>query len=226
VTATQPDRIGVGEPLLSCSGLSWNLEAPIARLGVTLTVRRGEVVIVTGRAGTGKTLLVHTLAGLQQFQAGTLDWHLPDRTLWHGVALVPQSLALAGELNVFDNVGLPSLLRHRRPPPGIDELLDQLGLSRLRNRMVDEISVGERQRTMIARALATPATIVLADEPTAHQDAANAEIILELLRRRAAAGACIIVSRDPGLAAGESGPAIDLDLDPVGDQPPGRISRW
>ncbi|HYI60250.1 MAG TPA: ATP-binding cassette domain-containing protein, partial [Acidimicrobiales bacterium] len=65
-----------------------------------------------------------------------------------------------------------------------------------------EISVGERQRTMVARALVGEPAILLADEPVAHQDALRAEVVLALLRERADAGAAVVVAtREPEIAA-------------------------
>jgi putative ABC transport system ATP-binding protein len=136
--------------------------------------------------------------GVVAMAHGAVRWSGVDARLWHDVTLVPQSITLLDELTAADNVRLPSLLATRRPPERAPEVLDALGLTRLRDRLVGQISVGERQRTMVARAVATPSMVLLADEPTAHQDDGHARRVIELLRAETLRGrTCIVATRDP-----------------------------
>jgi putative ABC transport system ATP-binding protein len=166
-----------------------------------VTLSPGELLAVTGPSGTGKTTLINLLCGWEQPDSGTITWNGASGKPpgWDGLAVVPQALALADELTVAENITFPlRLMRADVSSAGFDELVARLGLARMLDRSVTQISVGERQRVMIARGLIAQPTIVLADEPTAHQDDKNAEIIQLLLRSAVDRGAaCIVASRQP-----------------------------
>lgn len=170
-----------------------------------LTVRAGELLAVTGPTASGKTTVLNVLAGWDPPDSGTVTWTGATATppTWAELTVVPQRFALIDELDVTENIALPA-----RGGAPIDDgelatLVDRLGLGPLRSRNVEEISVGERQRVMVARALAGRASVVLADEPVAHQDGRNAGTILRLLRERADRGAaCVIATREAEVAAG------------------------
>ena len=168
---------------------------------VDLEVAAGEVVALLGPSLTGKTTLVHVLAGWSRPVSGTVTW-LGSETVppWSTLALVPQDIALIEELTVGENVSLAHGGRRSVAPD--HPVVTRLDVGHLWGRGGYEISVGERQRTMVARALVGEPTILLADEPTAHQDARRAEVVLALLRERAAAGATVVLAtRDPDIAA-------------------------
>ena len=178
--------------------------------GVDLAVAPGELVVVTGPSLAGKTTLVELLAGWARPDAGTIRWDAWDGTggtdaspPWSYVAVVPQAFALLEELTVIENIELARRF-HRDGHAGdrdrAAEVLTRLGLDRLRHRGAFEVSVGERQRTMVARALADRPRLVLADEPVAHQDERHAGIVLDLLAEAAAHGTAVVVAtRDPAL---------------------------
>jgi putative ABC transport system ATP-binding protein len=169
-----------------------------------LALDAGELVAVTGAAQSGKTTLVNLLAGWETPDRGTISWRgRPVPPGWPQLTVIPQALALLDELTVTENVTLPA--RGRRsaaPATAVDELLERLGLQRLGDRSTGEISVGERQRVMVARAVASRPDILLADEPTAHQDDRHARLVLDLLGETAASGAlCLVATHDAATAA-------------------------
>lgn len=165
---------------------------------VDLRLLPGELVAVTGPSLSGKTTLLELLAGWRPPDSGSVVWDgdATEPPAWSHLTMVPQGFALLEELTVAENILLAHrIARHGGPAADrLAELLATLGLDRLQHRGAFEISVGERQRTMVARALVGRPQVVLADEPVAHQDQHHAEVVLRLLREAVDAGASVIVA--------------------------------
>jgi putative ABC transport system ATP-binding protein len=172
---------------------------------VSLSLHPAEVVGIVGRSGSGKSTLLNLLAGWEWPDHGTLTWpssHPSDdpRVLapppWSIVAVVPQHLGLMSELTVRENVELPRRLASydELENSHIDELLERLGLAELQVRYPSETSVGEQQRTALARALAVLPRVLLADEPTAHQDEQSAQAVFETIAWSSEGGTCCVVA--------------------------------
>ena len=110
--------------------------------------------------------------------------------------MLPQKFGLMEELSVRGNVEYPArlagCLSERRA--WIDSTLADLELDELADRLPQEISVGQQQRTALARALALAPAVLLADEPTAHQDSRLRAAVLALLRRVAESGTCCVIA--------------------------------
>ncbi|HET9671459.1 MAG TPA: ATP-binding cassette domain-containing protein [Actinomycetota bacterium] len=170
-----------------------------ALVSVDLAVRPGEVVGLVGRSGSGKTTLLNVIAGWERPTSGEVVWSDgidPSSPTWEEAAVMPQKLGLMEELTVEENVAYPArlagLLEERAD--AIEELIAVLGLGELRSRYPREASVGEQQRTAIARSLSVPSRVLLADEPTAHQDTANADRVFAALRAAADAGTAVVLA--------------------------------
>ena len=162
-----------------------------------LTLRPGEVALLTGRSGSGKTTLLHALAGLLTPTEGRvwLDetdlYALPDADLSRlrnaKFGVIPQGRSAVDTLTVLENVLLPQQLRGEKGNP--DEAvkwLDALGIADLCSARPAELSGGELRRMAIARALAGDPEVILADEPTGDLDDENTAAVLSLLRKAAA----------------------------------------
>ena len=112
---------------------------------------------------------------------------------WSRLAIVPQTLGLLPELTMVENVEFPLRLGARvATDPG--EAMELLGIGALANRPPQETSLGQQQRAAVARALVTAPALLVADEPTSHQDEANAERVTAALAEVAATGSCVFVA--------------------------------
>jgi ABC-type lipoprotein export system ATPase subunit len=161
---------------------------------VDLTLDPATTTVLAGRSGSGKSTLCHLIAGVMAPTTGTVlvagrpAYPVSD---WAEVSLLPQRLALEPDLTVAENVLLPAGLRGRAPAA---DLLDRLGLTPIAARPARDTSLGEQQRTALARALVlTPAVAVL-DEPTAHQDDDHVQLILAVLAATVRAGTLAVIA--------------------------------
>lgn len=162
-----------------------------------LQLEPGQAVALTGASGSGKTLLLELLGLLRVPGAGTsYHWDGTDlAALWgrgpRNAALarmrgrlfgfVPQTGALMPFLTVAENVALPQRVTGRQDQSWCDTLIDRLGLRDVATLLPGALSIGQRQRTAIARAVAHKPPFVIADEPTAALDSDSADGVLELL---------------------------------------------
>jgi ABC-type lipoprotein export system ATPase subunit len=174
----------------------------------------GGINLISGRTGTGKSTLLHLLAGLLRPTAGRVladnqpvsRWLSVHKDVWRRqVGIVFQHLHLMPELTVMENVCVP-LLPHRwtgsRQTARALEVLGLLDLDQLARHAVRTLSGGQRQRAAIARALVHRPRFILMDEPSAFQDDGQVEHLLTVLRELAGQGGCIVIgSHDPRLLA-------------------------
>jgi putative ABC transport system ATP-binding protein len=167
---------------------------------VSVALNTGEVVGLVGRSGSGKTTLLNVIAGWEQPDQGRVNWsggkELESLLAWSDVSVLPQKLGLLDELSVRSNIEYPARLAGKIDDtrPYVDELLEDLGLAHLQMRYPKETSVGEQQRTALARALVLSPRLVLADEPAGHQDRGFSNRVFEVLRKAAGRGTCCLVA--------------------------------
>lgn len=159
-------------------------------------VEPGEVVIIRGRSGSGKTTLLNLLAGWQQPDSGSLEWSISHPELWENVAVVPQSLGLLPELTLGENIALPGRLADETSD--VAGIAERLEIGHLLDRPTTGASLGEQQRTAIARALIRRPALLLADEPSSHQDLERLHVVWRMISETAASGTAVIAAtHDP-----------------------------
>ncbi len=191
--------------------------APLLVLSrVDLAVKGGEFVVVAGASGSGKSTLLNVLGLLEDPDGGdvwfgdervtALSRSGKSRARGRSVGFVFQSFLLLPSLTALGNVllgaryvgGVGPAARRRAL-----DLLDELGVLERKDHYPPQLSGGEQQRIAYCRAVLNEPPLLLADEPTGNLDDANAAVILNGLRRRAEAGAAVlVVSHRPEAAEG------------------------
>ncbi|MFI1070414.1 ABC transporter ATP-binding protein [Streptomyces puniciscabiei] len=181
-----------------------------------ISLRRGEVVAITGQSGSGKSSLLYCLAGVLPVARGEVRFEgrvlaeLADEELSavrrERFGFVFQYGELLPELTIEENTALPLRLAGQRKAPALAaavEVLGRLGLADLRHRRPSQVSGGQNQRVAVARALVHQPAIVFADEPTGSLDSANATAVLEefLSLARSQGTAVVLVTHDEQVAA-------------------------
>lgn len=166
-----------------------------AVVDASASIASGEMVALVGPSGSGKSTLLHLVLGWEQPDAGTIELadEVRERAGWSGVAVVPQELGLIPELTGAQNVSLACRLAGV-PATALDDLFGSLELAHLVDRLPHELSLGEQQRFAVARAVSASPMLVIADEPTAHQDERNGERVMAVLSAVAAAGGGVLVA--------------------------------
>ena len=199
-------------PLITASGVSHSYGRAPVLLEVSLSLRHGEVLGLIGPNGSGKTTLLRTLYGAVTPEAGTVRIDGEDlasispRQLARRVGVVVQEPPSDLMLSVADTVLLgrtPHLgtfeRTSRRDDDAAAEALERVGLLPLAHREFSLLSGGEKQRVLIARALAQEAECLLLDEPTNHLDISYQHQVLSLVRELGLSA--VVVLHDLNLAA-------------------------
>jgi phospholipid/cholesterol/gamma-HCH transport system ATP-binding protein len=199
-------------PAIAVEGLHKSFGSQIVLNGVSLSVKRGETLAVLGRSGTGKSVLLRIIIGLQTPDSGSVSIqgqnidgmdmdHLSSVRLKMGFLF--QHAALYDSLTVEENVAFP--LQHHRPDMAASEMTDrvrqllvEVGMDGHFEKMPSNISGGMQKRVALARALALQPAILLLDEPTAGLDPISSAEIDELVLKLQAEHhmASIVVTHD------------------------------
>lgn len=179
-------------------------EETLALRGVSVTLHRGELLVVVGPSGSGKSTLLNCLCGLDEPSGGTVEVtgermsHQPEATRARlratSVGVMFQSDSLFGHLTVGANVRLAKSLAPSPHYGAVDDLLASLGIRERASAYPHQLSGGEAARAALAVALANDPAVVLADEPTGELDGDSERRLLALLTQRARLGGAVIVA--------------------------------
>jgi putative ABC transport system ATP-binding protein len=191
-------------------------EAQVAALkGISVDIRRGEMVAIMGPSGCGKTTLLNCFSGLDDITKGVVTLEGVDihrmsdgkksnyRAMRTG--FVFQSYNLLPVLDAVENVEMPLLISGvaaKEARARATQILQEMELGDRLHHRPSELSGGQQQRVSLARALVTRPAIVWADEPTGNLDAAGSQQVTELLRslNRQYRQSIVVVTHDPEVA--------------------------
>ena len=195
------------EPLIRYKNVNINQQELGVLEDVNLELNKGEFVYLIGKVGSGKTSLLKTIYGELHIQSGDAEVlgynmsnikrkHIPQ--LRRRLGIVFQDFQLLTDRNVHSNLSFvlratgwsnKIAIKER-----IDEVLDQVGMTGKGYKMPNELSGGEQQRIVIARAILNRPEIILADEPTGNLDSETGRQIVELLKSICASGSAIMMT--------------------------------
>lgn len=185
-------------------------------------LRRGDAYRVSAASGTGKTSLCSFLMGVRRDYLGSISFDSRDirslsRNDWGIVrrshlAYLPQELDLFEELSAADNVMLKNRLTDFKTESEIRAMFEELGIDNRYNAPVGRMSVGQRQRVALIRALCQPFDFILLDEPVSHLDSENNRLCGLMVAHHAAALEAGIISTSVGNPLVLEGPSVNLEL--------------
>ena len=213
--------------------------------GVSLSVRVGEFLVISGASGSGKSTLLHILGALDLPDRGTVEFRGEDlfpsgtarRETYRNrdVGFIFQFYHLLPELDILENVLMPQMVQRsfrawfsgarRLARDDAKEMLDRVGLSHRLKHLPKELSGGERQRVAIARALVNGPSLLLADEPTGNLDQEIGREILALLSDLNVAGQTIVMVTHDAEVASRADRRVRLDDGVVREDDPSEGKR-
>ncbi len=183
--------------------------------GISADIAAGALVAVTGPSGAGKTTFFNLLSGLLLPDSGTITAGKVDltkltereRDRWRAkeVGYIFQTFNLLGDLSIIDNVVLPHILIGNGAKGELEkraiESLTALGIGDHQHKYPHQLSVGQRQRVAVARALLASPRLIIADEPTANLDDASARIVADTILALRGRSTILLASHDGRFSA-------------------------
>lgn len=174
---------------------------------LNLNIEEGEVVVIIGENGVGKSTLIKTLSGLLDYHKGSIKLENKELKEWHGLDLAQNLAYVASNENVSGMLTVSEFVAFGRYPFSnwlmklsekdktlISESLSACGITYLCNKKIDEISDGEKQKVFLAKALAQNTKILIFDEPTSHLDIKSSRAVLKLINTLKSKGKSIVFS--------------------------------
>jgi putative ABC transport system ATP-binding protein len=199
---------------------------------VSLEVARGEFVAIVGESGVGKSTLLNCVAGLDNWDAGSVELDGRDlgrlddeeRALLRRshLGFVFQAFHVLPHLDVAQNVALPLMLLGRRDDARVEAMLQAVGLQGLGARLPQTLSGGQLQRVALARALVHRPALLLADEPTGNLDPATAARVMDVLVAQTREhGASLVLATHSASAAARADRVLHLTSGGIAPALPG-----
>ena len=165
---------------------------------LSFALNPGELLLLEGRNGSGKTSLMRALAGLIELEAGTVLWDgVPLRdarqAFYNSLVWMAHRVGFKGDLTLVENLRFESSLR-RRAAVEMDDALTRLGIDRLRRLPLRSLSAGQQRRVALARMLLADATLWMMDEPVTNLDREGRALVMDLVRDHLGQGGMAIMA--------------------------------
>ncbi len=213
----------MAEPIIEIENVHKSFGHVRALRGVSLTVDKGEVVVIIGPSGSGKSTLLRCINRLEEYEKGriavdgiTLDSTQAINAVRSEVGMVFQSFNLFSHLSVLENLTLAQCQVRKRCKEEAEDvarkLLVKVGIPEKEKAFPGQLSGGQQQRVAIARALAMNPKIMLFDEPTSALDPEMIKEVLDVMAALAAEGmTMVVVSHEMGFARAAADRMIFMD---------------
>ena len=200
--------------MLELKNISKSYNNYIILNNISISVRKKEIIAITGPSGSGKSTLLNIMGLLERPDTGHILYngilinhksHQSSLLMRHTISYLFQNFALVDSMTVYDNllIGLKYTQYNKKEKKKlIEESLLKVGLQNMSNRKIYTLSGGEQQRTALARILLKESQIILCDEPTVSLYPINSQMILQLLFQcRQQGKTIVIVTHDPKIAS-------------------------
>lgn len=187
------------------------------------TAEKGDLISLTGPSGAGKSTLLHMIGALDKPTKGNILFNGEDLyskkeselNLYRGkhMGFIFQFHYLLDDFSAIENIMMPMLINNTPKDKAYEKaikLIESVGLLNRKDHFPNELSGGEQQRIAVARALSMSPDIILADEPTGNLDKANSLAVLEILKKQAENGVCVIIVTHDDVIASECSKHITM----------------
>lgn len=183
---------------LSASGLTLFRGERCLFQDLGFAVEPGELLLLEGKNGSGKTSLLRAIAGMLEFETGEVCWDGVDvrrqRQVFHAaIAWLAHRTGLKGDLTLTENLAFEAKLRAQKNTD-LEAVLERLGISRLKKLPLRALSAGQQRRVSLARMLLTHAPLWLVDEPFTNLDRQGRALVIELVNEHLADGGLCVMA--------------------------------
>lgn len=166
--------------------------------GLSFALNPGELLLLKGRNGSGKTSFLRAIAGLLELESGSVVWNevavtREPQAFKNSLVWMAHQVGFKGDLTLLENLHFEAALR---PQSGqdIEDVLNRLGLNRLKRLPMRSLSAGQRRRVALARMLLSEAQLWIMDEPVTNLDSEGRALVMELVGEHLAANGMVIMA--------------------------------
>ena len=166
--------------------------------GLSFALNPGELLLLKGRNGSGKTSFLRAIAGLLELESGSVVWNevavtREPQVFKNSLVWMAHQVGFKGDLTLLENLHFEAALR---PQSGqdIEDVLNRLGLNRLKRLPMRSLSAGQRRRVALARMLLSEAQLWIMDEPVTNLDSEGRALVMELVGEHLAANGMVIMA--------------------------------
>ena len=166
--------------------------------GLSFALNPGELLLLKGRNGSGKTSFLRAIAGLLELESGSVVWNevavtREPQVFKNSLVWMAHQVGFKGDLTLLENLHFKAALR---PQSGqdIEDVLNRLGLNRLKRLPMRSLSAGQRRRVALARMLLSEAQLWIMDEPVTNLDSEGRALVMELVGEHLAANGMVIMA--------------------------------